>query len=572
MPSGPTLKETIAEHYTVDDIVGHRSDSKIALIADSGLGKSTLLYEVFVRACREWKEGDPVPFLFTSGQGSKVTEGTLRSVLAERLASACAGDDALRVRRAQIDRLALDLAPGDLFLIFDALDQIADSQPLLGCLGSMTLRHCRVLISSRPSAWATARSALAGYTTLRLVEFDRARIEQFFGEYDQAALRTFSEDFLAIPILAHLTRRLLKRTPDALVQVRSRADLYRELFRDLPEREQDRAILGKRRPEDAIQDLRVLSFESLRRNHLGQVPRDAAKEILTESKLNDLERLQFILSYIETGDDIVFRHRSFQEFLAAETMVKMLRAPGGIDALRPYLIHPNWEEPVKFLAGTLDTAELETLLRAILEPHGDPPLILYKEHLRLAALCLHEARAPAPRASEWLLEEIESLFSSNRDEAFSLLITWGEGPAETRLLAALLNEDAQLRSSAAEALGEIGSERAVEPLLSALKDAEAEVRWSAAEALGEIGSERAVEPLLSALKEGDEGVRSSAAVALGEISGSLAEVVLELALASWRDEQSRSPELLEVIKTADRNLRRQRCVLDAEKSSNSSPA
>tara|TARA_B000000460_G_C21378590_1_gene332805 strand:+ start:406 stop:630 length:225 start_codon:yes stop_codon:yes gene_type:complete len=50
-----------------------------------------------------------------------------------------------------------------------------------------------------------------------------------------------------------------------------------------------------------------------------------------------------------------------------------------------------------------------------------------------------------------------------------------------------------VRLHAAEALGKIGDERAVEPLIEALNDEEGHVRRGAAVALGRLGYERAVE-------------------------------------------------------------------------------
>ena len=81
-----------------------------------------------------------------------------------------------------------------------------------------------------------------------------------------------------------------------------------------------------------------------------------------------------------------------------------------------------------------------------------------------------------------------------------------------------LLKNCTVRGEAAEALGEIGDERAVEPLIHALKDRDKAVRWKAAEALGEIGDERAVEPLIHALKDKDRAwVHCQVAEALGEI-------------------------------------------------------
>ena len=62
-------------------------------------------------------------------------------------------------------------------------------------------------------------------------------------------------------------------------------------------------------------------------------------------------------------------------------------------------------------------------------------------------------------------------------------------------IAALKDEDSEVRWNAAKALGKIG-DAAVAPLIAALKDGDPEVRGNAAKALGEIGDKRAVDPLL----------------------------------------------------------------------------
>ena len=63
------------------------------------------------------------------------------------------------------------------------------------------------------------------------------------------------------------------------------------------------------------------------------------------------------------------------------------------------------------------------------------------------------------------------------------------------------------RRTAAEALGQLGDARAVEPLTAALGDRNGAVRKAAAEALGQLGDARAVEPLTTALGHADNAVR-----------------------------------------------------------------
>jgi HEAT repeat protein len=85
------------------------------------------------------------------------------------------------------------------------------------------------------------------------------------------------------------------------------------------------------------------------------------------------------------------------------------------------------------------------------------------------------------------------------------------------LIFALRHKDPTVQYDAAEALGDVGDERAVEPLLTALKNDETGgVRWKAAEALSKLGT-YSVAGLIGALQHDDDDVRWKAAIALGEI-------------------------------------------------------
>lgn len=62
-------------------------------------------------------------------------------------------------------------------------------------------------------------------------------------------------------------------------------------------------------------------------------------------------------------------------------------------------------------------------------------------------------------------------------------------------------KEIRIRRDAAEALGEIGDPRALEPLIAALRDKDKSLTLVAAEALGQIGDPRAIEPLISIFKD-----------------------------------------------------------------------
>jgi len=133
-----------------------------------------------------------------------------------------------------------------------------------------------------------------------------------------------------------------------------------------------------------------------------------------------------------------------------------------------------------------------------------------------------------------------------RKRAASALIA-ADGEAVEPLIVALQDASWEVRRGAAEALGEIGDPRAVEPLIAALAQpsrpspgapagdgaAQTGVRKTVAEALGKLGHPSAVEPLIAALADDDPSVRGSAAAALGRIAD--ARAVEPLADAAFTD-------------------------------------
>lgn len=82
------------------------------------------------------------------------------------------------------------------------------------------------------------------------------------------------------------------------------------------------------------------------------------------------------------------------------------------------------------------------------------------------------------------------------------------------LILALKDRDRDVRLGIIEALSVIGDQRAVQPLIELLNDKSSEVRWETAIALGEIGGPGATAPLKKALMDPDKYVRYGAASAL----------------------------------------------------------
>jgi beta-lactamase regulating signal transducer with metallopeptidase domain len=128
-------------------------------------------------------------------------------------------------------------------------------------------------------------------------------------------------------------------------------------------------------------------------------------------------------------------------------------------------------------------------------------------------------RFRSPLAFDPMLAAAKSSDPEIRGHAVFALGQFGDARAVPTLTAALKDENADVRGQAAFALGRIGSADGVVPLIAALKDAAAEVRQQAAFALGQLKDPRSVDPLTAALKDADPEVRQHAAFALGQVLG-----------------------------------------------------
>jgi HEAT repeat protein len=103
------------------------------------------------------------------------------------------------------------------------------------------------------------------------------------------------------------------------------------------------------------------------------------------------------------------------------------------------------------------------------------------------------------------------------------------------VITALRDPNSEVREWAARALKQINLETTIEPWTIALQDSSSEVRSIAAQVLGQTGSEVAVAPLIAALEDPNSGVRSNVAQALGQ-TGS--EIVVAPLIATLKDPNS----------------------------------
>lgn len=121
-----------------------------------------------------------------------------------------------------------------------------------------------------------------------------------------------------------------------------------------------------------------------------------------------------------------------------------------------------------------------------------------------------------------LLKKLATGSENDRVTATQKLIKIGE-PALPILTEALENESAMMRVSLLHILWNIGDKGAAKAIMKRLKDEDAQVRSRAAIALGLMhgltGNKEVIDSLIETLKDADEEVRANALMALGSIGG-----------------------------------------------------
>ena len=110
--------------------------------------------------------------------------------------------------------------------------------------------------------------------------------------------------------------------------------------------------------------------------------------------------------------------------------------------------------------------------------------------------------------------DVESLSAKRDVRGLVKALQWGRRGTMT----------ANVRGTAAKALGEIGDKRAVEPLIAALKLG---FPWEAAMALAQIGDTRAIQPLIDRLGVGAPGLQMWVRHALGRFGPAAVDPLVE---------------------------------------------
>jgi HEAT repeat protein len=289
-----------------------------------------------------------------------------------------------------------------------------------------------------------------------------------------------------------------------------------------------------------------------------------------EPFLDEIWQRSYLLRQISM-DRYDFLHLSFQEYFTA---FELKEQEDGISTIIGHLEEPWWEEPILLYAGISKNAT--ALINRIKK---EVPEDIFYSNLMLFGKCVADAEFTEKPLRDTIVNELWSLyktaeFAPLKKKAIGIIALIKPdtiidlqikqlGAKETLMThedihehenvfsyqeTLMTHEDIHehenvfsypcyVRGSAADVLGSIGSEKAIEPLINALSsDADGYARGRVALALGSIGGEKALDPLIFALSsDTDSHVRRRAADALVSMGSEKALDPLIFALSSDTD-------------------------------------
>ena len=334
-----------------------------------------------------------------------------------------------------------------------------------------------------------------------------------------------------------------------------RGALLQQLIDVFWERDGTRQTPGWRPQDEMTAPFARLAFAMIDENLPQEIPATRALEHLGDARLLPVGAAAQLLEV--RSSRVRFRHQLIQEYFAA----RGLEAVGLPTRLR----YPEWDETgqrvarkwdavMNVLCGLVAQADPTIQTIAAVDPFLAERCIQNGIHIGDAARnatieALQEfltsevnaARLAAAQALGRLAHEgaIQPLITGLRDRDWAVRLSASEAlhriqhPALPGLIDALRDWDHVMSEAAGTALRQIG-EPAVSGLLEALRDEDWRVRRGAAWALGELADAAAVPGLVTALTDEDCLVRRAAAVALGWIRDPAA--VPELLRALYDDD------------------------------------
>ncbi|NCQ70079.1 MAG: PBS lyase [Microcystis aeruginosa W13-15] len=574
--------------------------NKMMILADPGMGKSTLLRMEALKIAREelGKLGvnTPQPFL-NNREKVKVKDVILPlyfrlSELANKLAEK--NDDIINIISQLIDKsfqiesiVKEKLKQGKCVLFLDALDEVSSVQ--LHKLNTNTkLKHflydspCKIYLTSRIVGYSG--KFLGEVKEVEIVPFTDKKIAEYiktwfvnaedYLENDLVSAEGLIEELKNQPQIQGLAQNplllslicSLYQTQDLILPAK-RNEVYRQavdyMLRDWVENRKLVSVSDGKQIAKIIL-LEIVAYQlSCREEEIfifqkkdfynvleRYLHHEEVSTIFRSSNSDELmrelcEEDGIIQKFHETGDQYLFLHRTFQEYFTACYLHQRIKKnqEDGIALVKAHFWDHDWHETIILLAGMMSDASL--LLEAILQEKDD----IFATLLILASNCLAESK----NIQDSLINQIVDKLYQVWQRDFSLeyikktMVTLGKTfPLMRRRLENALKDSPwygrDTKYSAAELLGEIGNPESIPALSAALDDSENRIKGYAEDDIKAIKRER--KPILNFELDlyKEYLLRDSAVIALGKIGTleALPTIIRALNYPDWfRDNAAR---------------------------------
>ncbi|MBC1189447.1 HEAT repeat domain-containing protein [Microcystis aeruginosa BLCCF108] len=564
--------------------------NKMMILADPGMGKSTLLRMEALKIAREelGKLGvnTPQPFL-NNREKVKVKDVILPlyfrlSELANKLAEK--NDDIINIIPQLIDKnfqiesiVKQKLEQGKCVLFLDALDEVSSIQ--LHKLNTklenfLDNSPCKIYLTSRIVGYSGKFSKevkeveIVPFTDQKTAEYIKTWFVNAEGylENDLVSADGLIEELKNKPQIQGLAQNplllslicSLYQTQDLILPAK-RNEVYKQavdyMLRDWVENRKLVSVSGGKRIAK-IRLLEIVAYElSCREEEIfifqeedffnvleRYLRHEEVSTIFQQSNSDELmielcEEDGIIQKFHEKGDQYLFLHRTFQEYFTACYLHQRIKKnqEDGIALVKAHFWDHDWHETIILLAGMMSDASL--LLEAILQEKDD----IFATLLILASNCLAESK----NIQDSLINQIVDKLYKVWQRDFSLeyinktMVTLGKTfpVMRRRLENALKDSPWYVRDSkfnAAELLGKIGNPESISALSAALDDSEKRIKESAEYALRKVDKEdRHI--LIFGMIDREEAFRGWALKALGEIGNSeaLPTIIRALNYSDW---------------------------------------
>ncbi|MGB3532149.1 MAG: trypsin-like peptidase domain-containing protein, partial [Microcoleaceae cyanobacterium] len=504
-----------------------KNHKKIVVLADPGMGKSTLLkMEALTTAQQERQKledqqtVDRVIFpiflrLYELAKKSAKTDAEIFDII----------PDLVKLNHVKtFDKikhiLEQKLQQGKCLLLLDALDEVPIEQriTLIKKLSRFTHNYpCKIISTSRIVGYGG--SPVENAKEVEIVPFSQKQTENYIQTWFNNAKEYLEDDSVSAegliqelknkpqinglaqnPLLLSLLCSLYQTKgltlPARKAQVYEQAVNYmlshwrsdnQRLQKDEAYIDFKKQVLESFAYQISQEGKEVFTIRELRTKIKSFLETEKLIHYQTETIIKELTEDDGIIQKLDrTGDRYLFLHRTFQEYFTASYLRNQ-----DISLTKALFWNYNQHETLTLLAGMMN--DPIPLIEAIYQEKDD----IFKTQLLLAGRCIAECREISDPVITEIINKICQFWRKypRLDFIKLTLVSLGQTLSQVveGLIALLEDADSDVRGFTAKTLGQIGSEVAVEPLIALLSQEKSFVSGLAVEALGQIGSPKAVE-------------------------------------------------------------------------------